>query len=342
MMKAAMINSHKEYVNLHTVPIPRPGPTQVLVKIHAGGCCHTDVHAIDGDWPVPSKLPLILGHEGVGHIVEIGSSVTNLKVGDRVGLPWLASACGSCEYCVSGWETLCTKQSNNGYSVDGGLSEYALSSSSHCIPIPDSIPYVDAAPILCAGVTSYKALKETEVKPGQYITIIGAAGGLGHLAVQYAKAMGMIPIAVDVGQDKLNFCLSLGASYAFDAKRSDLSSAISEITGGGCHGVLCLATSPSAFKLGVGLCRRKGTLVLVGLPSGGFDLNIFEIVLKRITVRGSIVGTREDLKEAFGFVERGQVKCTIQVEPFSKVGDVFNNLREGKIQGRVVLDIENA
>jgi len=165
---------------------------------------------------------------------------------------------------------------------------------------------------------------------------------LGHLAVQYAKAMGMVPIAVDVGQEKLDFCLSLGATYAFDAKRADLASAITEVTGGGCHGVLCLATSPSAFKLGVGLCRRKGTLVLVGLPSGGFDLSIFEVVLKRITVRGSIVGTREDMREAFGFVERGQVKCTIQVEPFDKVGDVFNDLRLGKIQGRIVLDIENA
>lgn len=262
-----------------------------------------------------------------------------MKVGDRVGLPWLASACGYCEYCVSGWETLCVSQKNNGFSVDGGLREYAVSVASHCIPIPDSVSYIEAAPILCAGVTSYKALKETEVKPGQYITIIGAAGGLGHLAVQYAKAMGMIPIAVDVGQDKLDFCLSLGAAHAFDAKRADLSQAISEVTHGGCHGVLCLATNAAAFKLGVGLCRRKGTLVIVGLPPGGFDLSIFEVVLKRITVRGSIVGTREDMREAFGFVERGEVKCAIKVEPFEKVGEVFNDLRAGKIQGRVVLDL---
>jgi propanol-preferring alcohol dehydrogenase len=309
------------------------------VKLKASGCCHTDIHAIDGDWgAIQSKLPLTIGHEGVGVIVELGSEVKHLKVGDAVGIAWLHEACGHCESCNTGWETLCANQSTSGFSVDGCCSEYALGKASHVIPVPTSIPAAEIAPLLCAGVTSYKALKETEVRPGEFVTIVGAAGGLGHLSIQYAKAMGMIVIAVDVGQDKLDFCLLHGADYGVDAKDPEATKKIMDITVGGSHGVLCLATNIRAFETAVTFCRRKGTFVCVALPGGEFHLPLIEVVLKRVTIRGSIVGTRQDAKEAIAFAERGQVHCIVERQPFENVAEVYNNLRAGKVQGRIVLE----
>eukprot|EP00595_Chromulina_sp_UTEXLB2642_P000469 CAMPEP_0196761158 /NCGR_PEP_ID=MMETSP1095-20130614/303_1 /TAXON_ID=96789 ORGANISM="Chromulina nebulosa, Strain UTEXLB2642" /NCGR_SAMPLE_ID=MMETSP1095 /ASSEMBLY_ACC=CAM_ASM_000446 /LENGTH=340 /DNA_ID=CAMNT_0042110337 /DNA_START=172 /DNA_END=1194 /DNA_ORIENTATION=- len=340
-MKAAQIQFHGGPLEIKEIDIPVPKNDEVLIKIHASGCCHTDVHAMDGDWPVKSKLPLTPGHEGAGEVVEVGADVKNVKIGDRVGIPWLHSACGACEFCNTGWETLCLKQQNTGYSVDGGLGEYAIGRASHVIPIPDKVGYVESAPILCAGITAYKALKETEAKPGQVVTIIGAAGGLGHLAVQYAKAMGLIVIAVDVGQDKLEFTKKLGADFAVDALDPKLIETVNGYSHGGSHGVLVFATNPKAFKASVDLSRRKGTIVCVGLPAGTFDTSIFDVVLKRLTIRGSIVGTREDANEAFQFVDRGLVKCAIETAKFENVANVFERLRAGKINGRVVIDFSS-
>src|SRR5688500_15471693 len=183
-MKAAVVTAFGEPLVLDDRDIPTPGEGQVLVKVSASGVCHTDLHAANGDWPVKPTLPFIPGHEGAGHVAGVGNGVSSFKEGDRVGIPWLHSACGVCEYCLTGWETLCPKQQNTGYSVDGGYAEYALAPAAFAAPIPDSVSFVDAAPILCAGVTTYKALKETEARPGAWVVISGV-GGLGHVAVQY-------------------------------------------------------------------------------------------------------------------------------------------------------------
>ncbi|GHD24459.1 alcohol dehydrogenase AdhP [Tianweitania populi] len=336
MMKAAVARSFGAPLAIEEVPIPQPGPGEVLVKIEATGVCHTDLHAVDGDWPVKPIMPLIPGHEGVGYVTALGSGVVDLKEGDAVGIPWLHDACGHCEYCQTGWETLCEQQHNSGYSVNGTYAEYAIASAPYVGHLPANPDFPTLAPILCAGVTTYKGLKETEAKPGEWVVISGI-GGLGHVAVQYAKAMGLHVAALDVSDDKLNLARELGADVTANALTEDAVAKITDATGGGAHGVLVTAVSPAAFGQAIACARRRGTVSLVGLPPGDFPTPIFDVVLKRITVRGSIVGTRKDLAEALSFAAEGKVRTTVAVEPLSAVNDVFDRLRKGKIEGRVVL-----
>lgn len=335
-MKAAVVQSFGKPLSIEEVPVPTPGPGQVLVKVVASGVCHTDLHAAQGDWPVKPVLPFIPGHEGAGYVAALGAGVTSLKEGDRVGVPWLHSACGACEHCITGWETLCGSQKNTGYSVNGGFAEYVLAQASHVGRIPAFVNFADAAPILCAGITTYKGLKETEVRPGQWVVISGI-GGLGHMAVQYAKAMGMCVAAVDVGEDKLDLARSLGAEITLDA-RLDPAKELQRLIGGA-HGVLVTAVSNEAFRQSIGMLRPHGTCALVGLPPGDFATPIFEVVLKRITIRGSIVGTRMDLQEALELAAIGRVHSTIERQPLTAINDVFDRMRQGTLHGRVVLGI---
>ena len=336
-MRAAIVHEFGQPLAIDDVEMPEPGEGEVLVKIAASGVCHTDLHAADGDWPVKPKLPFIPGHEGAGYVAAVGSGVAFLKEGDRVGVPWLHSACGQCEFCRTGWETLCAHQQNTGYSVDGGYAEYALASAAFAAPIPDTLGFVEAAPILCAGVTTYKGLKETEVRPGEWVVISGI-GGLGHVAVQYARAMGMRVIAVDIADDKLALACSLGAEMAINAAHEDPATAVQEAIGGA-HGVLVTAVSRTAFGQALGMLRAGGTCALVGLPPGDFPTPIFDVVLKRLTIRGSIVGTRQDLAESLEFASYGKVKATIETQPLEAINDVFARLKSGDVQGRVVLQI---
>lgn len=336
-MRAAVVRSFREPLTIEEVAVPEPGPGQVLVRVVASGVCHTDLHAADGDWPVKPKLPFIPGHEGVGHVAALGAGVSSLKEGDRVGVPWLHSACGECEYCLTGWETLCPSQQNTGYSVDGGFAEYVLAPAAYVGRLPDGVDFVQAAPILCAGLTTYKGLKETEAKPGEWVVVSGV-GGLGHLAVQYAKAMGLHVAAVDVAEEKLALARELGAELTVNAEVDDPAAKIQEEIGGG-HGVLITAVSPPAFRQGIGMLRRGGTCVLVGLPPGDFPAPIFDVVLKRLTVRGSIVGTRKDLREALRFAAEGKVRSSVETQPLEAVNEVFARLRRGGVRGRVVLQL---
>lgn len=209
MMRAAVVREFGKPLRIEDVPIPTPGRNQVLMQTEASGVCHTDLHAADGDWPVKPNLPFIPGHEAVGKVVALGADVVNIAIGDRLGVPWLFSACGECEWCITGWETLCPRAQYGGYTVNGGFAEYVVADPRYAPRIPTSLSSVAAAPILCAGVTTYKALKETEARPGQWVAIMGI-GGLGHLAIQYAKAMGLQVIAVDVDEEKLDFAHRLG------------------------------------------------------------------------------------------------------------------------------------
>lgn len=336
-MKAAVIREFGSLLKIEEVEVKRPGRNEILVKIIASGVCHTDLHAIQGDWPVKPKMPLIPGHEGVGYVVAVGPDVKNVKEGDAVGVPWLYSACGGCDQCITGWETLCDTQQNGGYSVDGSFAEYVIADARYVGRLPSNVNFMEMAPILCAGVTVYKGLKETEVKAGEWVAISGI-GGLGHVAVQYAKAMGMHVAAIDIADDKLELAKSLGADLVVNAKNQNPGEFLKKEVGG-MHGALITAVSPIAFKQGLETLRRKGTMALNGLPPGNFDLSIFDTVLNRITIRGSIVGTRKDLQEAIQFAVEGKVKATVTSAKLEDVNDVFDKMKKGQIEGRVVLEI---
>jgi propanol-preferring alcohol dehydrogenase len=339
-MKAAVIREFGKPLQIEEMPVREPGRNQILVKVIASGVCHTDLHATDGDWPVKPKMPLIPGHEGMGYVVALGADVDQVKEGDIVGVPWLYSACGCCEYCITGWETLCDVQQNGGYSVDGSYAEYVIADARYVAHFPANTNMTEMAPILCAGVTVYKGLKETETKAGEWVAISGI-GGLGHLAVQYAKAMGMHVAAIDISKDKLDLARKLGADLTVNALEEDPGTFLKKETGG-MHGVLVTAVSPIAFKQGISVLRKKGTIALNGLPPGNFDLPIFETVLNRYTVRGSIVGTRKDLQESIAFALEGKVKATVHTARLEDINETFDQMRAGKIDGRVVMTIADA
>ncbi|KPN21834.1 alcohol dehydrogenase AdhP [Arthrobacter sp. Edens01] len=334
-MHAAVANTLGEPLTVGEVDVPSPGPGQVLVKLISTGVCHTDLHAVQGDWPVKPSPPFIPGHEGVGRVVSVGEGVTALKEGDMVGNAWLWSACGICEYCRTGWETLCEQQQNGGYSVDGSFGEYMLVDEKFAAHIPEGADPVEVAPVLCAGVTVYKGLKMTEARPGQWVVISGI-GGLGHIAVQYAKAMGLRVAAVDIAEDKLALAREFGAEVTVNALDEDPVEAIQAQTGGA-HGVLVTAVHPSAFGQAIGMARRGGTIVFNGLPPGDFPAPIFDIVLKGLTIRGSIVGTRQDMVEALDFYDRGLIHPKITTRPLEDINDVLDELAAGRIDGRVVV-----
>jgi propanol-preferring alcohol dehydrogenase len=337
MMKAAVVRDFAKPLVIEDVLIPVPGPDQILVRIGATGVCHTDLHAARGDWPVRPNPPFIPGHEGVGEVVALGRSVKRVKEGDRVGIPWLHSACGYCPHCRTGWETLCVDQKNSGYSINGSFAEYALADPNYVGRVPAELSDGAAAPILCAGVTVYKGLKETEVRPGEWVAISGI-GGLGHMAVQYAKAMGMHVAAIDIHPDKLALAKTLGADLVLDGRDADMVEKFQRETGGS-HGVLVTAVAPKAFEQAYGLLRSHGTMALVGLPPGKFCLPIFDTVLKRITVRGSIVGTRQDLDEALEFAGEGKVAAHFSWDRLENINAIFERMEQGGIDGRIVLDL---
>jgi len=338
LMRAAVVREYGEPLAIEHLPIPEPGPDDVLVRIVASGVCHTDLHAARGDWPVKPSLPFIPGHEGTGHVVRLGSNVTMLKEGDAVGVPWLHDACGHCTYCETGWETLCEQQHNTGYSVNGCYAEYVVAPAAFVGLLPPHADLFAMAPILCAGVTTYKGLKETEARPGEWVAISGI-GGLGHVAVQYAKAMGLNVVAIDVADEKLVLARESGADILVNATAPDAAEAVRQATQGGVHGVLVTAPSPPAFRQAIDMTRRKGTVVLVGLPPGDFPTPIFDLVLKRITLRGSIVGTRADLAEAIALATSHRIRAHYVKESLSNINEVFRKLEAGQISGRVVLAI---
>jgi propanol-preferring alcohol dehydrogenase len=338
IMKAAVVREFGQPLRFEEVPVPDPGAGEVLIKMVTSGVCHTDLHAARGDWPVKPKLPFIPGHEGAGFVAAVGAGVRRIKEGDAVGLAWLHDACGTCEHCTTGWETLCESQHNSGYNVDGSFAEYAIGHADYVARLPANGDFAELAPILCAGVTTYKGIKETEARPGQWLVVSGV-GGLGHLAIQYAKVMGLHVIALDVSAEKLALARMVGADLVFDATEPGTVARVIRETGGGAHGVLVTAVSTAAFAQAIELTRRRGTISLVGLPPGQFPTPIFDVVLKRITIRGSIVGTRRDLAEALEFAADRKVIAQVHMAPLEGVNRVFHELEAGTLHGRMVLGI---
>ena len=341
MMHAAVVEGFGKPMAFRDVAIPICGAGQILVKTEACGVCHTDLHAARGEWPARPTLPFIPGHEGIGRIAAVGAGVTIVKEGDRVGVPWLYSACGHCEYCLTAWETVCPDAQFGGYTRNGGFAEYILADPNYVAHIPPGLSAQEAAPLICAGITTYKGLKMTEARPGEWAVISGA-GGLGHLAIQYAKVLGLKVCAVDIDDAKLALAKSLGADLVVNATAKDAVEAVRKGTSGGAHGILITAPSLGAFKQGVEMTRKRGTCVLVGLPPGDFPLPLFDVVANCITIRGSFVGNREDMAEALAFAAEGKVKADIELQPLSAVNKVFDRLEHGKVAARVVLDFSSA
>ena len=334
-MKAAVVREFGQALRIEEVPVPEVLPGTVLVKVVASGVCHTDLHAADGDWPVKPSPPFIPGHEGVGYVAAVGSGVRFVKEGDRVGVPWLHTACGHCEHCITGWETLCDEQQMTGYTVNGGYADYVLADPAYVGQLPDNVGFSAISPILCAGVTVYKGLKVLECKPGDWVAISGV-GGLGHLAVQYAKAMGFHVVAVDVDDAKIALARKVGADVGINAATTDPVAELQKQMRG-VHGVLVTAASRPAFQQGLGMLHKRGTMSLVGLPPGDFGLPIFDVVLNAKTVRGSIVGTRKDLQEALAFAAEGKVHTVYTEDRLDNINAIFDRMRQGAIEGRVVL-----
>jgi len=344
MMQAAVVEEFGKPLVVKEVPVPEPGHGEVLIKVITSGVCHTDLHVRDGDWHVKPKLPIIPGHEGAGVVVKLGEGVTTLKVGDRVGHAWLHDSCGGCDCCLSGWETVCGAQHQTGFVANGCFAEYTVAKANYVGRIPDNVSFAQAAPILCAGVTTYKALKETEVKPGQWVAIIGACGGLGHVGVQYAKAMGMKVCAIDYGVEKGKYAVSeLKVEAYVDAagkSNDEIVAAVKAACGGaGAHGSVILAPITAAFRQGIDMLRPLGFAVGVSLPPGEFPVDIFSLILHRKTLRGSIVGTRRDLNESLSIASDGKIHCTVEERKMEDINKIFDDMQQGRIKGRCVMRI---
>lgn len=335
-MRAAVAENFGQPLELREIAVPEPEAGQILVRIAASGVCHTDIHTINGDWPVKPRLPIIPGHEAVGHVAALGPGVNTHKEGDRVGISWLNAACGLCEYCLTGREAFCLRQQNTGYTINGTYADYCLVSSAYAISIPNG----DAqrlAPIMCAGVTTYRGLKEIGARAGNWVAISGV-GGIGHIAVQYAKVMGLRVVAVDIDDDRLAQASELGAEVTINADRGVPIGQVVRKTGG-VHGALITAVAPKAFEQGLAMLRRGGTCVFVGIPQGDIRVSIFDMVVKGLTARGSLIGTRQDLREALQFASDGKISAIVESYRLEAINSAIDAVRKRRVKGRVVLDM---
>lgn len=335
-MKAAVVTSFTAPLEIQQRDVPEPGPGEVLIHLETCGLCHTDIHAAHGDWPVKPSPPFVPGHEGVGIVEKLGAGVTSRTVGERVAIPWLGYACGECRFCIDGRETLCENQRNSGYSVDGAFAEYAVASARFVVPVPEGISPIDAAPLTCAGVTTYKALKVAHIVPTERVAIFGI-GGLGHLAVQYGRIMGGSVIAVDVEDPKLDLAKELGAEHVVNAATVDPVEAIHDL--GGADVALVLAASPRVFEQAFASLNRGGRLICVGLPADQqMSVSIFDTVIKGLSIIGSIVGTRQDLAEVFALHAAGHTRIIAETRPLEGVNDAIAEVLAGKVPARLVFE----
>lgn len=336
-MKAAVVPSFKAPLEIREIDVPTPEAGQVLVKIEASGLCHTDIHAAHGDWPVKPKMPLIPGHEGVGIVEQVGPGVDQSMIGKRVALPWLGYACGHCRYCVAGRETYCTSPQYMGYTIDGGYAEYAIGYASHVVEVPEGVSAFDAAPITCAGVTTYAALKAAHPQPAETALVVGI-GGLGHLGLQYANIFGCRTIAADVEQAKLDLAVNeLGADEAINS-REDMAGQVKKL--GGADIALVTVPSPAVMAAAHASLNPNGRLVLVGLPADNqLTLPVFETVLFGITIQGSLVGTRNELADCFALHAMGKTKVIAEGRELDDVNSCFDEVLSGKVPARLVFEM---
>jgi len=335
-MRAAVIEEFKQPLVVKDIDVPVPSPDEVLIQVEACGVCHSDLSIADGDWPQLKRMikkPLIPGHEVVGRVVKRGDNVQHLAVGDRVGVAWLHWSCGACELCKEGLENLCPNQSVTGASVDGGYAEFIKAKASHAIKVPEALDAAEAAPLFCAGVTVYRAVKNAGVQPGQRVAIFGV-GGLGHLAVQVAKTFGATVIAVDIATDKLELAKSLGAGQAVNAATEDVLKTLRGI--GGVHAAIVTSSAKAAYTQAFYAVRAAGSLMVVGLPSE--EISFPAILMREIKIRSVATGTRDDLRQTLNLAAAGKIRCMIETSGLDQVNEVLDQMRRGQIKGRVVID----
>jgi len=336
-MKAAVLRESKQPLAIEEVDRPSLESHEVLIQVEACGVCHSDLHVADGDWPQLAKIvkkPLIPGHEIVGRVVEAGAAVRGVHIHDRVGVPWLHWSCGECEFCREGNENLCVRQKITGVTVDGGYAEFVKAPASHASKIPDGLSSIEAAPLFCAGVTVYRALKQARISRGQRLAIFGI-GGLGHLAVQIGRALGAEIAAVDVSEEKLALARSLGAAHAFHAGSTDMAKGFREM--GGVHAALVTSAAKAAYDPAFYSVRPSGTLMVVGLPAESICFPPILMAAREIRMQASAVGTREDLSEVLAMAATGKVRCQTTARPLADANEVLEQLRHGNISGRIVL-----
>jgi len=336
-MKAAVLHEFKRPLTIQEVDSPKREDNEVLIAVEACGVCHSDLHVADGDWPQFAKIvkkPLILGHEIAGRVVEKGAGVRDLQVGDRVGVPWLHWSCGECEFCREGNENLCARQKITGVTVDGGYAEFVKAPASHALKIPDGLSAMEAAPLFCAGVTVFRALKQARVSRGQRLAIFGI-GGLGHIAVQIGCALGAEIIAVDISEEKLALAKSLGAVHAFNAASPDVTKEFRNM--GGVHAALVTSAAKSAYDMAFSCVRPSGSLLIVGLPAENICFPPILMAAREIRMQASAVGTRQDLSEILAMAAAGKIHCQTATRPLAQVNEVLAELRRGSVSGRIVL-----
>jgi propanol-preferring alcohol dehydrogenase len=335
-MKAAVLHEFKHPLSIEEVDPPIPGAGEVLVRVEACGACHSDLHITDGDWPQMAKIvkrPLIPGHEIAGHVVQTGSEVRDLQVGDRVGVPWIHWSCGECEYCRDGNENLCPSQKITGVTVDGGYAELVKAPATHALKIPDGLSSLEAAPLFCAGLTVYRALKQAGPLAGKRLAVFGI-GGLGHLAVQLAKNFGAEVTAIDISSEKLQLASDSGASHTLNAAQTDV---IKEIRrAGGAHVCLVSSAAKAAYDAAFYCLRSAGTLLVVGLPAENICFPPILMAAGEVRIRASAVGTRQDLREVLALAAAGKIRCQVAVRPLSQVNQVLEELRCSQATGRIV------
>jgi len=335
-MRAAVIEEFKQPLTLREWDVPVPEADEVLIQVEACGVCHSDLSIVDNDWPQLKRVikkPLIPGHEVVGRVVGRGAQVQHLNPGDRVGVAWLHWSCGACELCKEGLENLCPNQTITGASVDGGYAEFIKAKASHAIKVPEPLNPAEAAPLFCAGVTVYRAVKNAGVQTGQRVAIFGV-GGLGHLAVQIAKTFGARVIAVDVAADKLELAKSLGADEVINASTDDVLKTLRKM--GGAHAAIVTSSAKAAYTQAFYGVRSAGSLMVVGLPSD--EISFPTILMREIKIRSVATGTRDDLRETLNLAAAGKIRCLIETSRLDKVNDVLDQMRQGQIRGRVVID----
>lgn len=336
-MKAAVLHEFKTPPKIEDVPRPQIAADEVLIAVDACGVCHSDLHVAEGDWKQFAgivKRPLILGHEVAGRVAELGGSVRDLKIGDRVGVPWLYWSCGECEFCREGNENLCVKQSITGVTVDGGFAEFVKVRASHATRIPDGLSALQAAPLFCAGVTVHRALKHAKISPGQRLAIFGV-GGLGHLAIQLGRALGAEITAIDISESKLEMARSLGATKTLNAATSDAAKEFRR--SGGAHVALVTSGSRAAYDAAFASLRPTGMLLVVGLPAEDICFPPIMMAAREVRIQASAVGTREDLREVLALAAQGKVHCEVASRPLSQVNEVLDEMRRCEISGRIVL-----
>ncbi len=326
-MKAAIVPSANSPWVLKEVPTPEPGPGQVLIKIRASGLCYTDVHQTHGG--IAGAFPRTLGHEPVGEIAAVGAGVRTRKIGDRVGVAWVQSSCGRCEWCLRGKPMFCAESLGTSVQLSGGHAEYMLAFADATTPLPEGLSFEQAAPIFCAGYTVWSGLRWAQPQPGERVAVVGI-GGLGHLALQYAKSAGFHTIAVSHSPDKDQLIRSLGADEI-----------VRDGAGlgwvGGADVVLATSNSMDATADAIQGLRPDGRLVVMGVEAKPLTISPFDLLMKRIKIIGSQQNGREYLYEALAIAASGKVRVVTETYRLDEIGKAYERVEKGKVRFRAVV-----